>query len=128
METELKIGKKLKQLRAFHNFSMEHVAEHIGVQKSVYSDCEKDVVKIGPDRLLKAAGLYNVDLNVFFSSDPLQITFHNNAVANGYVEQQHNGDKGLYERMLSHMEERSKQLESLYAKTLDVFDRFSKNE
>lgn len=128
MEHELKVGKKLKQLRAFHNYSMEHVAEHLGVQKSVYSDYEKDTVKISPDKLLKAAQLYRVDLNVFFSANPLEITLHNNAQANGYVEQVHNGDKGLYDRMLHHMEERSKKLEELYIRSLEVFERLSKEK
>ena len=32
------IGKKLKQLRSFYNYSQEYVAAQLDVQKSTYSD------------------------------------------------------------------------------------------
>jgi transcriptional regulator with XRE-family HTH domain len=127
MEDVFMIGKKLKQLRSFYNYSQEYVAAQLDVQKSTYSDYELGNVKISPERLMKAAELYKVDHHIFFTQTPLSITMNDHA-SNGYVEQQHNGDKALYERMLQHMEERSKKLEELYAKSLELFDRFAKKD
>jgi len=101
------------------------VAAQLGVQKSVYCVYEKNNVKISPERLQKAAELCKVDLHIFFTESPLAITLHNNAVANGYVEQQHNGDKGLTERMFQCMEERSRKFEEMYACMMDLVDRMN---
>lgn len=76
--------------------------------------------------LTKAAEVLHVPVSVFFSPGPLTFNIHGSHSANGYVEQ-HNTDTGMQEKLLAHIEDRSKQLEALFAKSLVLFEMFTKN-
>ena len=120
------IGQKLRKLREFNNYTQEYMAIELGVEQNTYCRYEKSEIQMKPERLKRAAEILHVPVEVFFSPEPLTFNIHGNHSANGYVEQ-HNTDIGMQEKLLTHIEERSKQLEALFAKTLVLFEMFTKN-
>lgn len=122
------IGKKLKHLREERKYTQEGVALDLGVKLSTYSDYEREISRVPAEVVIKASEYYKKGLDYFYSlRGPVHITMNDHA-SNGYIEQQQNVDKGLYERMLDHMDERSKKLEELYARSLEILDRLSKGK
>jgi transcriptional regulator with XRE-family HTH domain len=127
MKTDpFRTGDKLRKLREDHNYTQEYVAEMLGVAPSTLSDYEHGKVRVNMEALEKAAKLFNVDMTLFFSTEPLTFNVHDNHVARDMVQYQNNDNKEFMERMWSHLEERSKRFEELYSKTLDLFERLAK--
>lgn len=134
MKDTFAIGEKLRKLRDFHHYTQEYVASQIGVAQNTYSQYESGSLSIDREKLEKVASLYKVDVNLFFSPEPLTFNLHGDhgtqvaKVGNDLVQNQPHAGQELTHKMWSHIEERSKCLEELFAKTLEVFDRMAKRE
>lgn len=125
-------GDKLRKLREFHNYTQEYVAEVLGIKPNTLSDYERSKVRISREKLELAAQLFKVDVGLFFSPDPLTFNLHGDHgtqvghVGNDLVQEQNNRDDAMFKRLMDHVEERSRKLEELYARTIDLFDRFTR--
>ena len=86
------IGEKLGWLRSKHKFTLERVADELGVPKSTYHDYEQGNAPTPFEVLHKAAVFYKVDPTVFFKGSKFNIDQQHNQVANGYVHEQHNAN------------------------------------
>jgi transcriptional regulator with XRE-family HTH domain len=120
------IGEKLRKLREFHNFTQEYVAEQLHVRANTLSDYERGKVRVSREKLELAAALFQVDVNIFFSQEPLTFNIHNGSGAtNGYniIQDQHIVSQGLSERLLVQLEERTRRTEELFSRTLDLFEK-----
>ncbi len=125
MEDAFGIGDTLLKLRAQNKYTLDEVADGMGIARSTYYDYEQGNVIPKLDFIQKAASFYKVDPLIFFMGPKINISQQHNQVANGYVGEQHGASTELMERMFQHMEERSKKFEELYAKTIELFDRMS---
>lgn len=126
MDIDVLIGRKLKRLREYNNLTQEALGIALGVEAHTISRYEHGELHMKPEKLTKAAEILHVSVETFFSPEPLTFNIHGHHSANGYVEQ-HNTDTGMQEKLLAHIEERSKQLEALFLKTLVLFEMFAKN-
>ena len=73
------------------------------------------------DLLEQAAKLYEVDLSLFYSTEKLtfHINNHDNATGHGYVREAHGVDQHLFDRLLAHIEQRDKRVETLFARLME---------
>ncbi len=121
-------GDKLRKLREFHNYTQDYVSTQLGIKPNTLSDYEKGKVRVSREKLELAAKLFKVDVNLFFTQDPLTFNINQGSGANGYnvIHEQHNTDKALLDRMMDHIAERSKRLEDLHQETLAVLKQVLK--
>lgn len=125
MDINVMIGRKLNRLREDNNLTQEALGIELGVQAHTISRYEHGELHMKVEMLMKASECLHVPVGVFFSPEPLTFNVHGSHSANGYVEQ-HNTDTRMQEKLLVHIEERSKQLEALFLKTLALFELFAK--
>ena len=71
-------GDKLRKLREYEDWTQEYVAAQMGIAKNTLSDYELSKVRISREKLELAAALFEVDVNLFFSPDPLTFNLHGN--------------------------------------------------
>lgn len=128
MEDAFGIGDKLKELRHEKKYTLERVADELGVPKSTYHDYEQGHSVPQIDFLQRAAAYYQKDPMIFFNGQRLTFNQENNQVANGYIHTQESVDPGLVKKLLDHIEARSSKTEELFAKALDVLGRFGERK
>ena len=63
------VGNNLKQLREFNNFSQEHVANFLSINRSTYSNYELGERETPFEILEKVSHLYGSDLYVLFEEN-----------------------------------------------------------
>lgn len=125
------IGDKLRKLREYNNYTQEYVAEQLNVRPNTLSDYERGKVRVSREKLELASKLFQVDMNLFFSQEPLTFNIRDGRGAtNGYnvIQDLHISNEKLNERLLAHIEERSKRTEDLFAKTLELFEQVMKRK
>jgi len=116
-------GHKLRRLREDDRYTLEDAADRLKVGRTTLSDYELGVVLPTRSVLEKAAVLYKVDLGLFYSTERLPFNQHNNQQANGYVNEQHNTDKELRDRLLAHIEDRANKTDELFARFFALFEQ-----
>ena len=97
------IGEKLRKLREYHNFTQEYVAEQLNVRPNTLSDYEHGKVRVSREKLELAAQLFKVDVNLFFSREPLTFNISDGRGAtNGYnvIQDLHISNEKLNDRLL----------------------------
>ncbi len=112
-EIEISIGKNIKRLREFKNYTQEYVAEQLQVSQTAYSKIERDETDVSFSKLNKIAKILGVTINdIINTSDEklwLSITYGQNFdnSNNGIVIKQSisENEKDLYERLIEEMKE-----------------------
>ena len=84
------IGKNLKQMRDFNQFSQEQVAEFLGIKRSTYSNYESGDREAPLEVLEKTSHLYGCELHVLFEENVS--TFHDSLVCTFRVDNLSNSD------------------------------------
>lgn len=69
--TTVYVGKRLRGLRLKCGFSQEKVAEHLGISFQQVQKYEKGTNRIAPNRLQKAADLFDIPVSAFFPPSEL---------------------------------------------------------
>ncbi|WP_051911467.1 helix-turn-helix domain-containing protein [Methylomicrobium agile] len=92
-ELQIKIGKKIKELRLVNGWTQEQTSEKLHVCRNTYSDIELGKTDICLSRLVQLANFYSVDVN-YFLDDKERVVFYltgnQNTQANQNIEKQCN--------------------------------------
>jgi len=64
-ELQIKIGKKVKELRVVNDWTQEQAAKQLNMCRNTYSDIELGKSDISLSRLVQLADFYKVDVNYF---------------------------------------------------------------
>jgi len=122
-------GDKLRKLREYEDWTQEYVAAQMGIAKNTLSDYELSKVRISREKLELAAALFKVDVNLFFSPDPLTFNLHGNhgtqvaRVGNDLV--QHNVPIELFEKWINEDREERKIMLDFMRQQADVIRTMS---
>ena len=73
MQDPFTLGEKLRQFRVHENVTQEYVAAQLGVSKSTYCEYEKGSRPVPTHLVVKAATLFKVSPEVFFTTAPLEL-------------------------------------------------------
>lgn len=128
-------GKKLRQLRAVHNYTQEHLANELGIRQNTYSLLETGTTEPSEERLSQIAAVYGMSLEELKDWQPGAVHQTHNNVANAYttVEHQHVLDKEVLQELLSRLDKRSEEADRVAAellrlnqRLLDVVEQLSK--
>jgi len=119
MEDVFGIGDKLFRLRTDNKYTLDYVADGLGIPRSTYYDNEHGNVLPKIDFIHKVATFYNVDPLIFLTGRTITVNQQQNQVANGYIHQQHNVPPDMMERWMKAAEERDRRIEELLIKTLE---------
>ncbi|MEP6465729.1 MAG: helix-turn-helix transcriptional regulator [Parafilimonas sp.] len=99
------IGNKIKILREFRNYSQEYMADKLGISQNAYSRIELNKSKLTTDAAEKIAELLQIPLDDLLSKDNPIITFNNNQIAKGYIYNNFEIQKDLYENIISNLQQ-----------------------
>lgn len=56
------IGKNIKSIRLYRNYTQKHVAQALGMSHANYGKMENGVIRIAPERIRQIAAVLNVRL------------------------------------------------------------------
>jgi transcriptional regulator with XRE-family HTH domain len=112
-ETEVSVGKNIKRLREFKNYTQEYVAEQLQISQTAYSKIERDETDVSFSKLNKIAKILGVNVNDIINTNDeklwLSITYGQNFdnSNNGIVIKQSisKNEKDLYEKLIEEMRE-----------------------
>jgi transcriptional regulator with XRE-family HTH domain len=68
-ELQIKIGKKVKELRTINDWTQEEAAKELHMCRNTYSDIELGKSDLSLSRLVQLANFYKVDVDYFVSED-----------------------------------------------------------
>ena len=98
-ELQIKIGKKLKELRVVNGWTQEQASEQLHICRNTYSDIELGKTDICLSRLVQLANFYNVDVD-YFVNDKEKVVFYltgnHNTQATNRIEKQCNEYHGNF--------------------------------
>lgn len=102
------IGLKIKKIREFQNLTQEYVAIQLGISQSSYSRLEKGNTDLQFSRIVKLAGILDVDIfNLLNPDEDLQINIKN--YSSGVSNPERHGSKSIKTeylvKKLTHLEE-----------------------
>ncbi len=95
------IGEKIKSIRLRKGVSQGDVAAHLSMSQSAYAKIENGITKLDTQRLLKIADFLETDpTEILFTGSDRNVTFNNNTITNGYVENVYSGLEEKYEQTI----------------------------
>jgi transcriptional regulator with XRE-family HTH domain len=108
------IGDNIRRFRELKGYSQDYMAEKMEITQSAYGKIEKENVKITVERLQKISEILEIDLgNLINSKNQNIFNLYNNQNANGYIENQYNEMKEVYEKLIQSKDEQIKLLQEL---------------
>jgi transcriptional regulator with XRE-family HTH domain len=126
--------RKLKQLRAAHNYKQEYLAEELGIRQNTYSLWESGTTELTMDRLEQVGRVYDMSLEEMEAWEPGAVHQSHNNVANAYttVEHQHATSQEFMQEMMSRFDKSidesarmNEELLHLNQRLMDVVERLS---
>jgi transcriptional regulator with XRE-family HTH domain len=113
-ELQIKIGKKVKELRTINDWTQEEAAKELHMCRNTYSDIELGKSDLSLSRLVQLANFYKVDVDYFVSENGkviLYLTGNQNTQANK-IEKQCNEYHGGFaeEKLQMQLELKDKEL------------------
>lgn len=110
-ETEVSVGKNIKRLREFKNYTQKYIAEQLQISQTAYSKIERDETDVSFSKLNKIAKILGVNINDIINTNDeklwLSITYGQNFdnSHNGIVIKQSisKNEKDLYEKLIEEM-------------------------
>lgn len=98
-ELQIRIGKKVKELRVVNNWTQEQAAKQLYMCRNTYSDIELGKSDISLSRLVQLANFYHVEVD-YFINDKEKIVFYltgnHNTQATNRIEKQCNEYHGNF--------------------------------
>ncbi len=95
------IGEKIKSIRLRKGVSQGDLAAHLSMSQSAYAKIENGITKLDTQRLLKIADFLETDpTEILFAGSDRNVTFNNNTITNGYVENVYSGLEEKYEQTI----------------------------
>ncbi|MBX2980794.1 MAG: helix-turn-helix transcriptional regulator [Flavobacteriales bacterium] len=118
-------AKKLRQLRAVHNYTQDYVAKELGIRQNSYSLYETGTTEPTEERLSQIAAIYSMSLDELKEWQPGVVNQSHNNVANAYttIEHQHAFDKVVLQELLVRLDKRSEESERLNAELIQMNQR-----
>lgn len=110
---EQHLGRKIKKLREFRNFTQHYMADKLGIAQPTYSKLENEQEEISEDKLQKIAKILDLNVADILNFDDrafLNIIQHNTIENQGYAYV-HNNHKYADERVVELMESNKSLLE-----------------
>lgn len=103
----LHIGKKIKQLREWKNYTQEYMAEKLNISQSSYSKIEADEVKIDLEKAEAISEILGITLNQLISFDEKNIFYNSTQKGDNvnYNMSSFKAEKELYERLIFEKDE-----------------------
>lgn len=110
MESEIKIGTKIKKLRELRNYTQEFMAEKLGMSQTGYSNIERDETDVSLSRLHQIAKVLEIKLQDLLGFDEKMMfvgSMSNNNTANGVIFSSEGFDRErkLYEEQIKLLKE-----------------------
>ncbi len=82
-ELQIKIGKKVKELRTVNDWTQEEAAKQLHMCRNTYSDIELGKSDLSLSRLVQLANFYKVDVD-YFVDDKEKIVFYLSGTQNSH--------------------------------------------
>lgn len=99
--------KKIKEFRAEKGYSHEYMAHQLNMSQPAYSKIEKNETSLSVDKLYKIAEILETPVEKFLEINPSNIyhqTNNDNAIAHQEVENLHQNNKELQEKLIQTLE------------------------
>jgi len=99
-ELQIKIGKKVKELRVVNEWTQEEAAKQLHMCRNTYSDIELGKSDISISRLVQLANFYHVDVD-YFVDDKERVIFYSTGTNGNFHKSQcneyhvHSGEEKL---------------------------------
>jgi transcriptional regulator with XRE-family HTH domain len=113
------IGRKLRLLREFRNYSQEYLAEKLGITQNAYSRIENDQTRITTDRLAKLATILNVPSTELLSDKEPVLQFSDSTslpqqspLSEGHWKEMLEDHRRLYGQVINSKDEKISHLEN----------------
>jgi transcriptional regulator with XRE-family HTH domain len=118
-------AKKLRQLRAVHNYTQDYVAKELGIRQNTYSLLETGTTEPNEERLAQVAAIYGMSLDELKEWQPGAVNQSHNNVANAYttIEHQHAFDKAVLQELLLRLDKRTDEAERINAELVQMNHR-----
>lgn len=111
------IGKNIRQIRELKNFSQDYVAGELDISQSTYAKIESGQIVPKIDRLQQIALVLEVDLSTLLNaSNNFTFNFQDKANYSGYINNQYNEMKEVYEKIINTQKEEIEFLRSMLKK------------
>jgi len=95
------VGAKIKSIRLGKGISQGDLAAHLSISQSAYAKMENGITKLDIKRLLKIADFLETDpTEILLAGSDRNVTFNNNTITNGYVENVYSGLEEKYEKTI----------------------------
>jgi len=119
MQDPFKLGEKLRQFRVHFNFTQEYVAATLHVPKSTYCEYEKGGSPVPNHLVLRAAALFQVSPEVFFTTAPLELGTKRTDVGTAHVPNVPQDMMGAFLRATDELEEKLFEFMKAQASTMN---------
>ncbi|MGI8950158.1 MAG: helix-turn-helix domain-containing protein [Chitinophagaceae bacterium] len=119
------IGNKIKLLREFRNYSQEYMASKLGISQNAYSRIELNKSKLTTEAAEKIADILEVPLSDLLSKENPIITFNNNKIEKGYIHNNFEIQKELYEATINTLKEELASAKKREEHLLKLLEKFS---
>lgn len=134
MNTNKKIGNKLRVLREVHNYTQEYVANILDVAPNTYSLMEKGQAQFTIERMEKLASLYKMDLSDLLNLNN-QIIIHSIHNSNGICSENfsinntiHEDERKMYKEVIQQLREQNNKLEEQNERLLHLLEKLSETK
>ncbi|MBC9813911.1 helix-turn-helix transcriptional regulator [Crocinitomicaceae bacterium CZZ-1] len=116
-EKEIRIGKKIRQLRELKDYSQEYMAEKLGMSVPGYSRIERNEVDVNIEKAYQIASILNVGINDLLNFDEKYI-FHNYNygsdaehafVINSHIQSQNKEDRKTINDLIQFLKDQIKE-------------------
>lgn len=121
--SQLKIGDKLRKLRANKGYSQEYMAETLKISQKTYSNMENDKSSISIENLKKIAEEFNIDLLELLSDGKVIVqynTANDTSTFNGVV------NNNVSEELVTQLKERIEDLKGIIQEKINKISQLEK--
>lgn len=119
------IGNKIKAIREFRNYSQEYMAHKLDMSQNAYSRIELNKSKLDSELAEKISEILEIPLIDLLGKENPIITFHNNTIDNGYIHNNYETEKGLYEKTIQNLQEELNAALKREEKLLNLIEKLS---
>ncbi len=128
-EIQIKIGKKLKELRTVNQWTQEQIAGQLHLTRNAYSDIELGKTDICISRLAQLANFFSVDISYFVNDNEKVVIYLAGTQNIQFAKSQKIKDCHIYpaEEKLQHELDKQQLIIELKDKELTMKDRENEN-
>jgi transcriptional regulator with XRE-family HTH domain len=123
--TYMKIGNKIKKIRALKNYTQEYMAQSLNISLNGYGRLERDEVEITVNRLEDIAKILEMDLLQVLGFDEnkiFNINYNHNHNQNNHALAIIQNDEG-FKMLITHLQEENKDLRNQINRLLNLLEK-----